>query len=253
MDKLNTGDALRFASKHWTLGDWRLTRTDHIALKGTREGLTLYLDPEADFSVLMDELCKLLGDSDQFLQGAAVRCYGGEKEYTDEQKEQLAETLAQYGLTLKGWLTTAEVYSKARKSTSVEREQEPLRVWDEGMEEGNSLFIERTLRSGASIQYDGHVIVLGDVNPGAEIIASGNIVVIGSLRGVAHAGATGNSKATVSAYHLAPTQLRISDRVTRSPEGELVWRGPELAKIKDGQLIVEGVQLNGLRGKGARM
>lgn len=227
-----------------------MARTEHIALKGTREGLILYLDPEADFSVLMDELSMLLRDSDQFLQGATVRCYGGEKEYTEEQKEELASNLAQYSLTLKGWLTAAEVYAGTRNTRSVEREEEIPRVWEDGMEEGSSLFVERTLRSGASIQYDGHVIVLGDVNPGAEIVASGNIVVIGSLRGVAHAGATGNRKSTVSAYHLAPTQLRIADLVARSPEGVLDWRGPELSRIRDGQLVVEGIQLNGLRGKG---
>lgn len=227
-----------------------MTRTEHIALKGTREGIVLYLDPEADFSVLMEELKKLLRDSDQFLQGATVRCYGGEKEYTAEQIEELTSNLEQYSLTLAGWLTAAEVYTGARKTAVTEREGEAPRVWDEGMEEGNSLFVERTLRSGASIQYDGHVIILGDVNPGAEIVASGNIVVIGSLRGVAHAGATGNRNSTVSSYHLAPTQLRIADLVTRSPEGELDWRGPECARIKEGQLVVEGVQLNGLKGRG---
>lgn len=226
-----------------------MTRTEHIALKGTREGLVLYLDPEADFSLLMDELRKLLEDSDQFLQGAVVRCYGGEKEYTAEQIEELTANLEQYTLTLAGWLTVAEVYAGARKSTVAEREGEAQRVWDESAEEGNSFFVERTLRSGASIRYDGHVIVLGDVNPGAEIVASGNIVVIGSLRGVAHAGAMGNRKSIVCSYHLAPTQLRIADLVARSPEGELNWRGPECAKIKEGQLVVEGVQLNGLRGK----
>lgn len=226
-----------------------MTRTEHIALKGTRDGLVLYLDPEADFAALMDELKKLLEDSDQFLQGAAVRCYGGEKEYSAEQREELTTHLEQYSLTLAGWLTASEVYTGARKTTVSEREGEAPRVWDESVEEGNSLFVERTLRSGASIQYDGHVIVLGDVNPGAEIVASGNIVVMGSLRGVAHAGASGNRKSIVSSYHLAPTQLRIADVVARSPEGELDWRGPECAKIKEGQLVVEGVQLNGLRGK----
>ncbi|NMA69268.1 MAG: septum site-determining protein MinC, partial [Desulfitobacterium sp.] len=118
--------------------------------------------------------------------------------------------------------------------------------------EGPSLFVERTLRSGASIQYNGHVILIGDVNPGAEIVASGNIVVIGSLKGVAHAGATGNREAMVSAYHLAPTQLRIADLVTRSPEEQEEWRGPECARIKDGNLVVESLPLNGIRGKGLR-
>lgn len=227
-----------------------MARTEHIALKGTRDGLILYLDPEAEFSVLMDELRQLLEDSDQFLQGAVVRCYGGEKEYVAEQKEKLENALAQYNLTLKGWLTAAEVYNGPRKTVTAEKDEEPSRQWDEDMEEGNCLFVERTLRSGASIQYDGHVFVLGDVNPGAEIVASGNIVVIGTLKGVAHAGATGKRNSIVSAYHLAPTQLRIADLVTRSPEGELNWSGPECARIRDGQLVVEGVQLNGLRGKG---
>lgn len=224
--------------------------TEHIALKGTREGLVLYLDPEADFSVLMNELQRLLGDSEQFLQGAAVRCYGGDKEYTEEQKEELNQTLIQHGLTLAGWLTADEVYAGSRNSVPLDREPEIARVWDEGTVEGPCLFVERTLRSGASIQFDGHVVVVGDVNPGAEIIATGNIAVMGSLRGVAHAGATGERKATVSAYHLAPTQLRIADLVTRSPEGTEDWRGPEIAKIKENQLIVEGVQIAGLRGKG---
>ncbi|KTE92170.1 septum site-determining protein MinC [Desulfitobacterium sp. LBE] len=225
-----------------------MTRTEHIALKGTREGLILYLDPEADFSLLMDELKKLLEDSDQFLQGAMVRCYGGEKEYSPEQQEELTCCLAEHSLTLKGWLTAAEVYSSVRKTPAVQ--EEPQRIPEEGMEEGPSLFVERTLRSGASIQYDGHVIILGDVNPGAEIVAGGNIVVIGSLKGVAHAGAKGNRNSIVTAYHLVPTQLRIADLVTRSPEGEQEWRGPECARIKDDRLVVEGIQLNGLRGKG---
>jgi len=230
------------------LEDLRLTRTEHIALKGTRDGLILYLDPEADFSVLINELNRLLEDSAQFLNGASVRCYGGEKEYAPEQKEELASCLAKHGLTLKGWLTVQEAYATARRTPTLEVETQ--RYLEEGMEEGPSLFVARTLRSGASIQYDGHVIVLGDVNPGAEIVASGNIVVIGSLKGVAHAGAKGNRNSMVIAYHLAPTQLRIADLVTRSPEDEQLWRGPECAKIKDGCLVVEGIQLNGIKGKG---
>lgn len=223
---------------------------EHIALKGTRDGLVLYLDPEAEFSVLMDELQKLLSDSEQFLQGAAVRCYGGERNFTIEEKEELGQALTQCGLTLAGWLTAEQVYTPIQNSNSVNTESEKARVWDEDMVEGPCLFVERTLRSGASIQFEGHVVVLGDVNPGAEIIATGNIAVMGSLRGVAHAGATGERKATVSAYHLAPTQLRIADVVARSPEGTEDWRGPEIAKIKDNQLMVDGLQIIGIRGKG---
>jgi len=225
-----------------------LTRTDHVALKGTRDGLVLYLDPEADFEVLIDELDNLIKNSDQFLQGASVRCYAGKREFSEEEHASLTTALAQKRLELAGWLTTEEVYLP-NKAKSYETSERDPRLWEEGMVEGHCLFIERTLRSGKSVQFEGHVVVLGDVNPGAEIIATGNIVVLGSLRGVAHAGATGDRKATVSAYHLAPTQLRIADLVTRAPDDGTDGRGPEIARIKDDQLMVEAAVMNGWRGK----
>lgn len=224
-----------------------MTRTEHLALKGTRDGLVLYLDPAAEFGLLVDELAKLLEKSVQFLQGAAVRCYAGKKEFTEDEHAVLAATLGQYQLELAGWLTEEEVYVPG-KSQPYATEDKKNPHWDEGMAEGNCLFVEGTLRSGKSVQFDGHVVVLGDVNPGAEIIAVGNIVVLGSLRGVAHAGATGERKASVSAYHLAPTQLRIADLVTRAPDKGADGRGPEIAKIKDDQLIVEAAGMNAWRG-----
>ncbi|EGW38391.1 septum site-determining protein MinC [Desulfosporosinus sp. OT] len=225
-----------------------MTRTEHVALKGTREGLVLYFDPAADFGLLMNELDKLLKNSVQLLQGASVRCYAGNKEYTEDQHIMLATVLEQHQLELAGWLTKEEVYVPGQAKSYATEDRE-TRLADEGMVEGRCLFVERTLRSGKSVQFEGHVVVLGDVNPGAEIIATGNIVVLGSLRGVAHAGATGERKASVSAYHLAPTQLRIADLVTRAPDEETGGRGPEIARIKDDQLIVEAAGMSGWRGK----
>ncbi|HEY8875087.1 MAG TPA: septum site-determining protein MinC [Desulfosporosinus sp.] len=225
-----------------------MTRTEHVALKGTRDGLVLYFDPAADFGVLMNELDKLLKNSVQLLQGASVRCYSGKKEFTEDEHVRLETILKKRQLELTGWLTPEEV-GVPGKSQSYATQDKETRIWEEGMEEGSCLFVERTLRSGKSVQFDGHVVVLGDVNPGAEIIATGNIAVLGSLRGVAHAGATGERKASVSAYHLAPTQLRIADVVTRGPADEADGRGPEIARIKDDQLIVESAGVKSWRGK----
>jgi len=222
-----------------------LTRTEHVALKGTRDGLVLYLDPAADFGLLMNELGSLMENSDQFLQGAAVRCYAGKREFSDDEHASLTAVLKQNGLELAGWMTPEEVYLPKAKSYVEEKDARS----EEGIVEGHCLIVERTLRSGKSVQYEGHVVVLGDVNPGAEIIATGNIVVLGSLRGVAHAGATGDRKASVSAYHLAPTQLRIADLVTRAPDDGTDGRGPEIARIKDDQLIVEAAGMSSWRSK----
>lgn len=109
----------------------------------------------------------------------------------------------------------------------------------------NTILIKRTVRSGQCIQYDGNIVVLGDVNPGSELIASGNIVVMGTLRGVVHAGATGNEEATVAAFRLQPTQLRIANHITRAPDGEyLPPDQPEIARIRDGVVVIEAYQIN---------
>ncbi|HHX95543.1 MAG TPA: septum site-determining protein MinC [Clostridia bacterium] len=104
----------------------------------------------------------------------------------------------------------------------------------------NTLLIERTVRSGQSVNFPGHVVVMGDVNPGAEIVAGGHIMVFGSLRGVAHAGALGSKSARVAALCLNPTQLRIAGHITRAPDGdEFKPNQPEIAKINDGSIVIE--------------
>lgn len=76
-----------------------------------------------------------------------------------------------------------------------------------------ALFIKSTCRSGEIIQYEGDVVVLGDVNPGAEIIAAGDITVFGALRGLAHAGSQGLTKAVIIAYRLESPRLEIGPYV----------------------------------------
>ena len=68
----------------------------------------------------------------------------------------------------------------------------------------NGLVIKETMRSGRYIYYEGHVIIVGDVNPGAEVVAEGDIIVWGKLRGLVHAGAAGDPTATISAPRAVP-------------------------------------------------
>lgn len=107
----------------------------------------------------------------------------------------------------------------------------------------NTILVQRTLRSGQIVRYDGNIVVLGDVNPGAEISATGNIIVMGALRGVVHAGAGGDENAIVLAFRLQPTQLRISNHITRSPDNEAIETDhPEMARIRDGVVTIEAFQ-----------
>lgn len=119
-----------------------------------------------------------------------------------------------------------------------------MELWEDNLSKKPTIMIQRTLRSGQNLHYDGNVVIMGDVNPGAEIVASGHVLVMGSLRGLVHAGATGEEEATVTALTLAPTQLRIAAHITRPPDDNDpdIANLPEVARIKNDAVIIEEYQ-----------
>ncbi len=101
-------------------------------------------------------------------------------------------------------------------------------------------FYNKTLRSGQTLESEGHVVIVGDINPGAEVVAAGNIFVMGTVKGTIHAGAKGDTNAIAIALNLSPTQLRIADIIARSPDGEAnneIY--PEIAYVKDDKIFIE--------------
>lgn len=102
-------------------------------------------------------------------------------------------------------------------------------------------FHKGSLRSGQRMEFEGSLVIIGDVNPGAEVIAGENIVVLGELRGLAHAGAKGNRDAVIEAVEIEATQLRIADVVK-----EIEKNDEEIKTIKtsaylndNGEMILE--------------
>ncbi|MDU4660126.1 MAG: septum site-determining protein MinC, partial [Clostridium butyricum] len=108
-----------------------------------------------------------------------------------------------------------------------------------GVYEGKTKFIRKTVRSGQSVNYRGNIVIIGDVNSGAEVYATGNVVVLGRIQGKVSAGTNGNNKAIIAAFLLQPELLKISNIIAMSPDDTEKPNYPELAKIKDGTIIVE--------------
>lgn len=69
--------------------------------------------------------------------------------------------------------------------------------------------------------------------------ATGNVVVLGRIQGKVSAGTNGNNKAIIAAFLLQPELLKISNIIAMSPDDTEKPNYPELAKIKDGTIIVE--------------
>ncbi len=118
-------------------------------------------------------------------------------------------------------------------------------------DEANARIVFGTLRSGQRVETPFSLIVIGDVNPGADLIAGGDIVVFGVLRGTAHAGAYDDDaqNRVILSQSMQPMQLRIGSVVSRG--NDEVGRGPEVARIEDRRIIVEGFNARSSLGRRA--
>ncbi len=137
--------------------------------------------------------------------------------------------------------TKSEVLPEAKTAAVEEVEEREAPI-------PQTLYIRQTLRSGQCVSHQGHLVVIGDINPGAEVMADGDITVWGSLRGIAHAGISGNTNAEIRAINLQPIQIRIADAIARSPDRKGVKytssAAPEMAKLVDGKVKVYKYKFN---------
>lgn len=215
---------------------------DYVIIKGTKNGILVQIDDSADYSEARAELEEKLVQGAEFFSGSRILLDFRDRFVENNEVAEL-EALLKEKFAIKEVIrynpfeAEKAIYSAAKKPAA---EKSDLK--EKGLP---AMIVKRTLRSGQSVNYKGDIVVLGDVNPGAEVIATGDIVVFGALRGVAHAGAEGDESCSVVALQLTPTQLRIASTIGRSPDGVRKHaKNPEMAYIKDGQLIIEDYNHN---------
>ena len=219
-----------------------------ITIKGIRQGLLVTLQEgdwaNRDWGADLRALEARLGASPSFFRGGRVALDVGTRELTRADIESARALLDQHQVEL--WAVVSENPAteaatqklglvidvglpQPREAEGTLEEEEPPFV--------EGLVVQRTLRSGQSLRYPGHIVVIGDVNPGAEVVAGGHIVVWGRVRGLVHAGALGDEEAVICALDLAPMQLRIAGHIARSPEDSRRQPVPEMAVVREGRIV----------------
>lgn len=113
------------------------------------------------------------------------------------------------------------------------------KTYSKEIETSETKFYRGSLRSGQKLEFEGSLVILGDVNAGAEVMAGENVVVLGILRGLAHAGAKGNKKAIISAASIEAPQLRIANVVKEMEKQEGAVQRDTYAMLENNEIIVE--------------
>ncbi len=247
-----------------------------VKIKGRPGGVSLELG-EGEWDELILLLEERLNAAEGFFRGGRVLLDVGVRALDEDNLRQLHALLATHEMQLAVVRSTAERTLQAAAevgiATTIEDVQEavhvpepPLIVPDgppnaytpsvyapppEISSPRANHFVHRgSLRSGQVLRKSESIVVIGDVNPGAQVVSGGDVMVWGRLRGIAHAGAEGNRRAVVAAIDFVPTQLRIANLTAIAPErkkarsGLFFWkkepeRGPEIARVIDGRIVVE--------------
>ncbi|MCQ6560862.1 septum site-determining protein MinC [Paenibacillus mendelii] len=211
-----------------------MTEKQHITIKGVKEGLVFLLDDACDFSVLLEELqYKLEKSHQQLLTGPIVHVQVklGSRHLSEEELEQLRTIIRAQGNLL--------VQSIESEAPAIP-EDEP----------GNNIkLLTGIVRSGQTVEHEGNLLLMGDLNPGGSLLCTGDIYVLGALRGLAHAGKDGRTDVVIAASLLRPTQLRIADVISRPPDEWITGDASmEFAYLNEGVMKIDKMtQLNRLR------
>ncbi|MFC4776464.1 septum site-determining protein MinC [Paenibacillus sp. GCM10023252] len=204
-------------------------------IKGVKEGLVFLLDDQCEFEALLDELqYKLEKTHQQLLAGPLVHVQVklGGRRLSEEDKEQIRTVIRSQGNLLVQSIDSEEDAAASRLPIPPS-----LKV------------ITGMIRSGQTVEHDGDILLLGDLNPGGTLLCTGDIYILGALRGVAHAGTEGKADVIIAASLMRPTQLRIADMISRPPEEWMTGDAAmEFAYLSEGQMKLDKLtQLHRLR------
>lgn len=198
---------------------------DNIIIKGKKEGLEILLPAtKTSFNMIFEDLQKKLEKNEAFfdcLNNVNVVHYALSPQNLNKISDLLKNKLHAVSITFSD---KAKKENKHAEILSTDRK---------------SLYLKETVRSGQKVEFDGNIILLGDVNAGGEVIASGDIIIMGTLRGLAHAGAFGDEKSIVAASQLQPVQLRIGNLIAVSPDRNARSPYAEIARAKNGLITIE--------------
>ena len=219
---------------------------DCIILKGKKDRLVVLLDSNIDFSALKDKFSEKIKQAEAFIGDTKIAI-----EFTNRKLTEIEENILIGVVTKETNIKVAFVFSEKSIFSQlpeghISLGKLPFNNIKDVTEEGTTKFHKGTLRSGHSLEFDGNVVVLGDVNPGAVIKSKGNVVVLGYLNGTVYAGENDGSDAFVGAFSLNPIQIKIGQVIAKNPSTNVLDINKvkktldfEVAYLKDGNICIE--------------
>ncbi len=212
-----------------------------VVVKSYHNGLTIHLNEELEFPVILQELAAKFSDSRAFFGNAQVALSLEGRSLTREEEIKILEVIHDNSdikvICIVGRNEeTDKLFLRALKQ--VEKRLAP---------ESGGQFYKGTLKNKEVIEAETSIIILGDVQMGCKVVSRGNIIILGGLYGEAYAGASGDEKKHyVVALEMAPEKLKIGDFKYKAANKQMKWgiRSrvlPKIAYTKNERIVFESL------------
>lgn len=200
-----------------------------ITIQTKKDKVTMKIDMQAEQKQILQELKKKVTELKKLYKEDTTPIFITGKVFKNKEMEQIQETIQK--------VLPVEIKFDSPKILGLHGIK---RTFSKEIATSETKFHRGSLRSGQKIEYEGTLVVLGDVNSGAEVLAGENIVILGILRGVAHAGAKGNKEAIIAAASIESVQVRIANVVKEIEKDEIEEEIKTCAYIGDeGEIVLE--------------
>jgi septum site-determining protein MinC len=205
-----------------------------VIIKGNKYGIIVVLSPDVPFEELKETIAEKFRESSKFYENAKIAISFEGRLLTNEEQKEILDVIGQ----------NADIHIVCVMENDSEIEENMKKTLEQKLLDLNNntgQFYKGILRSGASLEFETSVVIIGDVNHGARVVSKGNIIVLGSLKGNAFAGATGNTNSFVVALDMSPTQIRIADTIARSPDKPVKedMKEAKIAFLEEGNIYIE--------------
>jgi septum site-determining protein MinC len=157
-----------------------------ISIKGIRSGVLLTL-PEGRWTKQHDILIKQLQTQERFFKGGRIALDVGDTEWNLDALRSLLRNVGDEGVCLWAILSTNPVTVQAAESlelaTKVKPEKETEVSVDPVPQKPGTLWLTKLPEGEKLVEWDGDLVLLGDLPGGTEVQVTGSVVIWGRAMG----------------------------------------------------------------------
>lgn len=212
---------------------------DNIIIKKFPNGITLHLNPEISFELLLRELANKFSQSRNFFRDAKVALALEGRPLSGNEERQIIKTIHDN--------SDLSIICLVGKNEETERSfVKAIQKVKKQHTDNYGHFYRGTLKNNQKIDIDdSSLIILGDVYPGCAVTSSKDIIILGSLYGEAHAGIGSTDSHYVVALEMSPEKLKIGDfryKTKEKPRWGLKQKiQPKIAYVKEKHIVTEPI------------